>query len=216
VGGGVLALILPQENVKQKGSIPPAVTLARLSKKLDMDSCPEALGQSIRLQRRLRSVFSGVTVALYLAGAMRSLLYALNKNNFPAAEGQFNAEILRGTLQIALYLVPPFLYSIVVSFLNHFSRKREIALTKEAIALRLSSSEQGQVTNQATGSCSRTCPIKQASAFFVKHKKVAITVVRCTVLAIGALFVLLGILNGGMNDVVQKAIKICTECIGLG
>jgi hypothetical protein len=87
---------------------------------------------------------------------------------------------------------------------------------ERSLALRLSSSEQGQVTNQATESCSRTCPIKQASAFFAKHKKVAITVVRCTVLAIGVLFVLLGILNGGMNDVVQKAIKICTECIGLG
>ena len=216
VGGGVLALILPEERTKQKGSIPPAVTLSRLSKKLDMESCPESLAKSIRLQRRLRAIFSGVTVGLYLTGAVRSLLYALNKNNFPAAEGQFNAEILRGTLQIALYLVPPFLYSIVISFLNHFSRKREIALTKEAIAQRLTSSEQGQVTDHATDSCSRTCPIKRASAFFTKHKRVAITVIRCAVLAIGVLFVLLGIFNGGMSDVVQKAIKICTECIGLG
>ena len=214
--GGVLTLILPQEHIKQKGNIPPAVTLARLSKKLDMDRCPEALAKSIRLQRRLRAVFSGITAVLYLAGTVRSLLYALNKNNFPAAEGQFNAEILRGTLQIVLYLAPPFLYSIVVSFIHHASRKREIVLTKEAIAQRLTSSEQGQTTDHATDSCSRTCPIKRASAFFTKHKRVAITVVRCAVLAIGVLFVLLGIVNGGMNDVVQKAIKICTECIGLG
>ena len=25
-----------------------------------------------------------------------------------------------------------------------------------------------------------------------------------------------GIVNGSMNDVLQKAIRICTECIGLG
>ena len=28
--------------------------------------------------------------------------------------------------------------------------------------------------------------------------------------------ILLGILNGGMADVLGKAIRICTECIGLG
>ncbi len=29
-------------------------------------------------------------------------------------------------------------------------------------------------------------------------------------------FVILGILNGGLNDVLVKAIRICSECIGLG
>ena len=33
--------------------------------------------------------------------------------------------------------------------------------------------------------------------------------------AAGAL-VILGILNGGLRDVLAKAVKICTECIGLG
>jgi hypothetical protein len=28
--------------------------------------------------------------------------------------------------------------------------------------------------------------------------------------------VILGVFNGGMADVLGKAIKICTECIGLG
>ena len=28
--------------------------------------------------------------------------------------------------------------------------------------------------------------------------------------------VILGILNGGLRDVLAKAVKICTECIGLG
>ncbi len=29
-------------------------------------------------------------------------------------------------------------------------------------------------------------------------------------------FTVLGVLNGGMHDVLVKAIRICTECIGLG
>ena len=41
-------------------------------------------------------------------------------------------------------------------------------------------------------------------------------IARYAVLAISLLFILLGIANGGMSDVLQKAVRICTECIGLG
>ena len=41
-------------------------------------------------------------------------------------------------------------------------------------------------------------------------------VVRYGVLAISILFIVLGIFNGGMADVLGKAVRICTECIGLG
>ena len=32
----------------------------------------------------------------------------------------------------------------------------------------------------------------------------------------GVLMTVLGVLNGGAQDVLAKAIKICSECIGLG
>lgn len=34
--------------------------------------------------------------------------------------------------------------------------------------------------------------------------------------AAGVLLVVLGVLNGGARDVLAKAVKICSECIGLG
>ncbi|MBO7195979.1 MAG: thioredoxin [Clostridia bacterium] len=34
--------------------------------------------------------------------------------------------------------------------------------------------------------------------------------------AVAAALVILGIFNGGVSDVFAKAVKICTECIGLG
>jgi hypothetical protein len=40
--------------------------------------------------------------------------------------------------------------------------------------------------------------------------------VRGVIAVVGIVFVVLGILNGGMADVLGKAIRICTECIGLG
>ena len=41
-------------------------------------------------------------------------------------------------------------------------------------------------------------------------------IVRLVILAVAVALIVLGILNGGMRDVLGKAIKICTECIGLG
>jgi hypothetical protein len=41
-------------------------------------------------------------------------------------------------------------------------------------------------------------------------------VIRYAILCIAALLVVLGIFNDGVTDVLQKAVKICTECIGLG
>lgn len=35
-------------------------------------------------------------------------------------------------------------------------------------------------------------------------------------LGLGLLLTVLGVLNGGMDDVLTKAVKICSECIGLG
>ncbi|MBR5602167.1 MAG: thioredoxin [Clostridia bacterium] len=44
----------------------------------------------------------------------------------------------------------------------------------------------------------------------------AIIVVRVALILVAVLMIVFGIFNGGMNDVLQKAIMICTECIGLG
>jgi hypothetical protein len=40
--------------------------------------------------------------------------------------------------------------------------------------------------------------------------------IRGAILLMGIVLVLLGIFNGGAEDVLGKAIRICTECIGLG
>ena len=39
---------------------------------------------------------------------------------------------------------------------------------------------------------------------------------RCLLLAAAIALIALGVLNGGMHDLLVKAINICTECIGLG
>lgn len=47
-------------------------------------------------------------------------------------------------------------------------------------------------------------------------KAVLLKTVRFAVLMVALVFIVVGIFNGSANDVLTKAIKICTECIGLG
>ena len=46
------------------------------------------------------------------------------------------------------------------------------------------------------------------------NKKVLI--IRILIITVGVALLVLGAILGGYNDVLTKAVQICTECIGLG
>ncbi len=39
---------------------------------------------------------------------------------------------------------------------------------------------------------------------------------RVSLIALGVVFVIAGVMNGGFNATLNKAIRICLECIGIG
>ncbi|MBR5410102.1 MAG: hypothetical protein IK104_05475 [Clostridia bacterium] len=47
-------------------------------------------------------------------------------------------------------------------------------------------------------------------------KRGLIHIIRAACLALGAVFVWLGLSGGEFTAVLQKAVKICLECIGIG
>ena len=53
-----------------------------------------------------------------------------------------------------------------------------------------------------------------AAAAASKEKKLLI--VKIALLVVAVLFIIAGIANGSMEDVLIKAVNICTECVGLG
>ncbi len=62
----------------------------------------------------------------------------------------------------------------------------------------------------------RTAPVKKDKAPAPKQPGKGIAIGRACLYAAAIALVVLGVLNGGMYDVLVKAINICTECIGLG
>ena len=51
---------------------------------------------------------------------------------------------------------------------------------------------------------------------FSSGKSLIISLIVAIILAVAVVFIVVGIRNGSMMAVVNKAIRICTECVGLG
>ena len=87
---------------------------------------------------------------------------------------------------------------ILLNIYEHFSAKRLLPTAKLLVA-------------EAVKSSTAVNGKKQPKS----HKK-AIIAARISVLAVAVVLIVWGLINGGAEDVLSKAIAICTECIGLG
>ena len=86
-----------------------------------------------------------------------------------------------------------------VRLLSDISAERAVVYAKALMLLPAPAAEKKPVGKQ-----SRAIP------------RYAMFVCQAILIVVAIVMIVIGVLNGGMNDVLQKAIKICTECIGLG
>lgn len=91
--------------------------------------------------------------------------------------------------------------AIAVSYFEEYSLRKEISLVKRELAQN-----------------AKNCLVIKAksSQKTVKNNEKATFCVRVAIGALAVVFIVWGIANGGMADVLGKAINICTQCIGLG
>lgn len=200
LGGIVLSLALPLEGSKVKSHRDAAVALEKLSARLDPAACDEATVASIRGERRFRK---GTTVTVGVLSALTmvpALVWCVN----PA---HFSVENLNGDIKTAAFFVIPCAVValglwVAAVLLCGASVSRETSAVKAAlVSMRGKAVNSGQVKSDKKNWAS--------DPRFVWG-------MRGAVLVVGVLFVVLGVRNGGMADVLGKAIRICTECIGLG
>ena len=164
-----------------------AVILAKLHEKADLQG--NAL---IRKEQRNRKLHRLISLGLLAAGSVVFLCYGANSNNFDSMD-------ITGSMIKAMYvLLPcmaiPFAYGIFSAFYCRASLQREIALAKQAIA---AGAEKPTVLPQ-------------------KKKVCSLLALRWALLAVGIVLLVYGFFAGGTEDVLTKAVNICTECVGLG
>ena len=190
LGGIALNFIFPLARVKPKAIRDELCTMKKLAAKAGSPAGAEAA--SIHKEQNLRKLCVGATGLIYAALLVYPAIYLFDRSHFPGADP--TAEILKA----ALIVMPAALLGLAICFACTFvtdaSIRRETAIYKQMIA-------------QHKG---------QASVAPQTGKALPVNAIRWAVLAVAVVFIIAGIFNGSADDVLSKAVKICTECIGLG
>lgn len=145
------------------------------------------LPEAARYEETLRRNIWLATAAVLLLCAVMAGLFLLNGDNFVS----WDLEVVMGEMLV------------------HVAPWAAVALLAVYIALR---------------ACDKSC-LREAEALRglpagkpapLQEKPFPASVLRADLYAAAIVFIVLGAMNGGLRDVLVKAINICTECIGLG
>lgn len=192
--GGIMTWTLPRENAKVKGSVHPRTTIQRMWCRVDATACDDQRLAMMAKEVKLRRVLYVVATIFCVILAVPAVIYVCDLGHFTVKDKDSNV------VSLMYWVLPAAALGlggwVAVSLLTWQSWQRELALVKDAVKL---------------------CPATPAKKPPVaKENTKAVWIARGIVLAVAVIFVVLGVMNGGMADVLEKAIKICTECIGLG
>ena len=145
------------------------------------------LPEEARAEENLRKKFGFGTAAVIAACTVLSLVYLLNRDHFTS----WDLEMVMGQMLVHIlpWVILAFAAVIAASVFCRRSMEREIGLLKG---------------------------VSGGKAQEAAEKPSCVNYVRIALYAAALVLIVLGINNGGMRDVLIKAINICTECIGLG
>lgn len=221
--GGVGSLLFPEEKPRLKAYISPQKTLLRLKGLL-----PEYGEHWTALYRRQRIrcvVYAVVGVFCALALALCGT-WLLQKNYVPVRDSAFFQEG-DGVSDRLLRMLPWALLAVAAvaatAVYRSISLQKDCAYVKAQIA-----ASKRQTNTEAYAAAPEEKGAQRAKRFYAMEKAhaekkktrranerlAAITRIVLGVCAIALIVV--GVANGGMTDVFDKAVKICTQCIGLG
>lgn len=189
LGGIILGLVLPLDQPK-----PKAVKddLAYMEKaKAKATNLTEETAMAANKEQRFRLVLRIGTAFIFAALMVYPAMYFMDGSHFSI--DALNDDIRRAVLIALIPALMGLMLCFICSELQRKSISRETEIYKRAA---------GPKANNASPA---------------DRKKInTLPIVRCAILAVAVCFIVLGIFNGGMKDVFDKAVAICTECIGLG
>lgn len=212
VVGFILHFVFPVD--KKEAKVENDKVYSTLQSKVDLEKADLGIKKQALGERYLRLGSTAGSVLIWIAALIIILVFACNPLNY-------SKDNVNGSVKdIALVVFPSAIIamgmSFVVSLSNKLSKKRELNLLKNAIKqnkdiMSGSKSYFGVLLLDKAQNI-----VLQAKALLNKYEDITIWVVRAVIFVVAVVFLVLGILNGGVADVLGKAIRICTECIGLG
>lgn len=186
IGGFLLRIILPLDQEKPRSVRESRDILLRFQPHFDQLPA-DARSEALRL-RRLRKKYALIYICLSGAAFVYPVLYFADISHFGVTD--ITSDVMKA---VAVLLFP-----LMLVFAAELWRRGRCEATYQK--------EIGLYKSNAV----KPCKAENAA------KPSKLTVTRFVIAAVCALLIILGIVNEGYVDVLGKAIKICTECIGLG
>ena len=137
--------------------------------------------------RTRRLMLCRISLLCLVVGSALFLLYALNGNNFTVET--ISSAMAKASVWLAVCMAIPFISAVIAAFYGKHALRKEIQLLKDA----------GVTPDNSPAPAEKD-----------------LSWVRWTILCIGIVCLIIGFVNGGTEDVLTKAVNICTECVGLG
>ncbi len=178
--------------------------LYRLKKRMPANVTEEYRSQFcyVKNQERILKILWIICAAAGVCFAIGAIVYLAIPSHFPNID--VNGEILDMVKVILPCVFVEFLLCCGVAVFEGKSAQKQLEYVKQLVKAPAAEAE-----------------VSKFGAFIGKVKsalgnKYVILGVRIAVGAIGVAFVIAGVFNQSIKDVLVKAINICTECIGLG
>lgn len=201
IAGFVLSVVYPLEE-KRRPYSDSKKALARLKKRLPAEGEGEGFAlakKKVKFHENLRLAVWLSALAVCLAGAIYILVYVFDASHYSKTD--FIGDMLLTVKNMMPWVGVGLLLCCAAATVELFSVKRELEYVK---------------TMMKTGDRTTVPAAKQPLTLDEKRKNIIVLVARIAVCGVAIAFVIAGIFNGGAQGVLDKAIAICTECIGLG
>lgn len=192
---GLLYAIIKKVPHKNGAVLSASAKLAAYASRINEENIPEKTASLLGNERKKRLVINATFTAVSAAIALCAFIYLIFIAEFTVAN--LSADVMLAFAISLPVLCAATALHIPRIYLAEASAKREFDILKNAVSEGLKLSAPAPL-----------CEFKNERSV----KRIA----GFAVLGIAAVLIILGITNGGMSDVLGKAIKICTECIGLG
>ena len=177
----------------------PTLLYSRLRGRAMEEKDPD-LYANLRRMERIRLCVRLFSAAFCLLAAVMCIVYLATASHFTALD-ELSQNILHMVANVFPWVGAALLVLIGETVFEFLFAKRMLPLLKSLA---------GSVYTPSPAEKA----VAQISAKF--DNKYVIFSIRVAIFVLAAVFIGLGIWNGSAEGVLQKAIKICTECIGLG
>ncbi len=201
--GAVMMIIFPDDKKKLKGVRDLDVSYRKLEEKIDMtvsDARIKLLFASAKMRKALRVCAIAVCVACLALACCMTLLIILGSDIKNA-----NETVTKCATVSLLIMTLALLIGFSCRILTDISLKRSIDTAKGIIA------EREYLANGDVLAAK-----KERKQRAVRRGARALLYTKIAIVAVGAFLIIMGLCGDGAKGTFEKAIRICTECIGLG